>query len=372
MGGRTRKAFRGHCLVVAVGLMPSVWAAAAAAADPDGEPGSEATATEPRFAVSGQLRSRFNYLDNTFRNTTNGFSVIHARWRRRDVPELQAFYTLPVGRLPNGLDPTALRDDRFELDQERVAVRFWGMAVEGWSPIKGYDLDLFVLGLEERDQRLIPSRNRELITLGYALKRRVRGWQINLEAVYQFGDSRADVETTTDLTHRSWSLHSHLRRRFDMRFAPILTLRYDYARGDRVPDDRRNERFDPLYGARRFELGPSGIFGLCERSKLMSPGVSLSIAPLPRTRPLTGYRVAWLAISRDALTTAGLRDPSGRSSDLLGQFFEYRLRWDLFLDRLQLETGGVYLRKSRFFDPVGDATNRDNTVYAYLQATLRS
>jgi hypothetical protein len=97
-----------------------------------------------------------------------------------------------------------------------------------------------------------------------------------------------------------------------------LLAQFNYASGDNDPNDGKNNRFDTLFGARRFEFGPTSIYGAFSRCNLISPGIRLQVKPPGRVSGFTGYRVNWLASDRDAWMTANVVDPSGLSGSFLG------------------------------------------------------
>lgn len=323
-----------------------------------------------RFTMD--LGSRRLVARNQFRNTPNAFTGAQVRWTNPRAMSFDAFYTWPQSRYPNELDGRALRDNDFAFDEERAAVRFWGAHASGLRFFESYRMDFYVLGIEERDQPRAPSRNRDLLTIGYDLSRRWRSFDINVEAAYQFGTSRTTIAASDvrDRKHRAWFTQGRVSRSFEGRLAPTIALTYDYASGDQDPFDSRKEQFDTLYGARRGDLGPSGIFGLLVRGNLLSPSATLAITPFQRTRLRMNYRAAWLANGEDRLLSAGISDPSGRSSDFLGQLFEAQLQWNTWSGKLLLDTGAVYFAKGKYFEQVPAPVDGDDTTYLYFQATL--
>lgn len=74
--------------------------------------------------------------------------------------------------------------------------------------------------------------------------------------------------------------------------APRPCARSSSPSGDGDPNDGRTERFDTLFGARRFEFGPTGIYGLLARSNVNSPGVKLDLRPKPGLALMLAYRAA--------------------------------------------------------------------------------
>lgn len=304
---------------------------------------------------------------NRFRNTSNAFTGLRGDWQADADTRISAFLTTPIQRLP--VLPERLRDNEQELDDEDFDDRFWGLWLSrsGWPG--GGSTDLYVLGLRER--RLV---DRDLYTGGLrlVLPDAIGQWELEAEAAWQWGTSRdLTVNPLRDLDHRAGFLHLSLARALGLPWQSTLVLQADAASGDRDPDDGRHERFDTLFGARRSEFGPTGIYGLLARSNLLSPGLRLELEPRPGISIDAGYRAAFLASDRDLLATALLRDPAGDSGDFIGHQVETRLRYAPGAGTLQFEAGGVWLDQGRFLTDAPGAVGTGRTIYGYLEASVR-
>jgi len=323
------------------------------------------------------LGSRRLVSRSRYPNTVNGFTGVHGTWRGPGVPggkagekaiEAQAFFLLPVDRLPTERD--RLDDNDVQLDRDNSSVHFWGVHVS--DPRLAADLrgEVYVLALQEGDRPRAPTRNRDFVTAGARLLRppaRAR-WDFEVETALQLGESRRSTSAadTNDLDHEAWFAHAHAAHTFGVREAPRLVLQYDYASGDDDPTDDKNGSFDPLYGARDFELGPTGIFGLLPRSNLSSPGAMLELSPGSGRSLMLAYRAAWLASRRDGLTSIGARDPSGASGSFIGHQLEARVRLNLLPGNLGLDVGGVYVSAGEFLT----SQSVDDTTYGYVTTTF--
>jgi hypothetical protein len=157
---------------------------------------------------------------------------------------------------------------------------------------------------------------------------------------------------------------------FDVPWQPILKGQYDYASGDRNPDDNRQDTFDKLYGARRFEFGPTGIYGWIFRSNTSTPGVRLVLQPSSAFEWISAYRWAWLAESRDFWIGTGLRDATGRSGSYLGSQLELRLRFDP-RPFFRLETGYARFFKGSYPERVPGSPGTGDSNYFYIQLIFR-
>lgn len=292
-------------------------------------PGDAASLTAGRLTLD--LGSRRLVARQESRNTVNAFTGLDLQWTspRHDV--VRTFAVMPVVRLPSG--PAELNDNRAELDRKNTDALFWAAFFQSRPLNARVTLEAYVLGLYERDSDIAPSSNRRLLTPGLRTLRPPAPGELDfqLEFMGQFGRSRASAAATdtADLEHLALSLHASSGFQFEVPWSPRVALQYDYASGDRAPDSNTNNRFDPLFCARRFDFGPVGLYGAIARSNMSSPGLRVEVRPHRMLDALAAYRLAWLASPRDGWTTAALRDPSGASGSFVGQQAETRVRWHM-------------------------------------------
>jgi hypothetical protein len=153
-------------------------------------------------------------------------------------------------------------------------------------------------------------------------------------------------------------------------WTPRVGISYQQASGDRSPGDAENHRFDTLFGARRFEFGPTGIYGAVARANLRSPEYSLSIRPTKWLEASVSHRFLWLDSDTDAFTAAGVRDASGRSGTEVGQQVELRNRLDLIPGTLRADVGVAWLVDGPFLRNAPNATRSGDSTYLWFEATL--
>lgn len=316
------------------------------------------------------LGSRRLVARNNFRNTINAYSGVHALWKRADGFETRAFYVEPVQRKPSDL--ASLLDNDRELDSESSEVSLWGIFAASpglYGSVKG---DAYFFGLRTRDQVGISAADRDIYTPGLRLYKTpaAQSWDFEAEAAYQFGTSRLTTAATDrrDLQHRAEFFHGEIGYTLRGRMSPRLELSYDYASGDDDPTDNENNRFDTLYGSRRGDFGPTGIYGALARSNINSPGLRLEARPLQKLSGMVGYHAVWLASARDQYTTARLQDPSGNSGDFVGHQLEAQLQYNLLPGNLVLEFGGAWLAHGPFLEHAPNAPNEGDTTYIYASA----
>ena len=58
-----------------------------------------------------------------------------------------------------------------------------------------------------------------------------------------------------------------------------FVAQYTYSSGSRTPGGSQDGNFDILFGARRFDLNPTGIWGAFARSNISTPGWRLILTP---------------------------------------------------------------------------------------------
>lgn len=305
---------------------------------------------------------------NDFRNTINAFTGLHYQWQLKDGPTVRAFYVLPVNRLPS--DAPSLRDNDIQFDDESFDVQFWGLHAQWPKLLWGATGEVYVFGLHEDDSADLPTRNRQLYTPGLRLARKpAKGnWDFDFESVLQFGTQRNSTAAadTRDLNHFAFFGHAEVGYTFAAPWSPRVAALYDYASGDDSPSDGDSNRFDTLYGARRFDHGPTGIYGAFARANIQSPGLRLVAKPVKKVELMTTYRAYWLASDTDTWTTSGVRDAAGNSGSFIGHQLEARLRWDVYPGNVRLEVGGAYLFDGEFAKNAPNASGQGDTSYGYV------
>ena len=159
------------------------------------------------------------------------------------------------------------------------------------------------------------SQRRGLTTSGVRIFKTpaIGKFDYEVESVWQVGDPAQTAGSQTTLSHFAHFQHVGLGYTFDLPWSPRLLVQYDYASGDRDPNDSQNERFDTLFGARRFEFGPNGIWGPFVRSNISSPSWWIILKPKEGVSFFFAHRLWWLAESRDQCITSGIQDHNRRS-----------------------------------------------------------
>ena len=310
---------------------------------------------------------------NRFRNTVSTFTGVDWQWQGASGQNARAIYLEPMRILPARFDE--LLDDEFELDRGQRETAVSGGYYQFPRGMHGDTVEVYGYEYDSTDLRTDAATYFDDVwSLGARVFRpAAKGkWNYEIEAVSQTGDSGGTVAGVQrrDLDHRAHLLHVELGYQLDTAWAWNLIFMYDDASGDENPLDSRNERFNTLFGDRRFELTTTGIYGPFNRSNLNGTGVRVTVAPTSRLQGMLHYRSYRLAAERDAWVGIGARDTTGNAGDSLGRQLEGSITWNAIPDRLTLEAGLEHLWFGRFAKLSGVAVNGDPT-YLYFVATTR-
>jgi hypothetical protein len=302
---------------------------------------------------------------SNFRHSVASFTGADWQWQSARGTRARAFYVLPMRTLP---DTAAEQlDNDPELDRGARDTTLWGAYYLSAPRADRTQFELSFLTLDSaRGAGEIPPL--DIRTLSVRVFRPVprRGLNYEVEAGLQRGESTAlQSNTLRLLDHDAYYAHAEIGYAFDVAWTPNLLLQYDRASGDRDPSDARNERFNPLFGERRFDTGPTGIYGAFQRSNIATPGVRLTFNPAPRWRAMVAYRRFLLDAARDAWVGSGWRDATGQAGRSLGRQIEASFTWAAIPERLSIETGAALVDSGRFSEQTAGAAFRGSPRYFY-------
>lgn len=328
--------------------------------------GSSATAQLGRFVLN--LGSRRVVAADDYRNTTNGYSGLRVDLKSAGGATATLIYTQPQVRLPDAL-PGVLRND-VKLDRESSDLVLWGGVFALPKLLPFVTLEGSWYGVRERDRPDLATRDRNLHVEGVRLFRDPKAGtvDIELEAIRQTGSERASTAANAALLDVSASFyHAEAGYQWTAGSKPHLALEYDYASGD--DGDSKFGRFDILFGMRRGDLAPSGMYNAIGRTNLKALGLRLEATPTARFDYMASYRALWLASRTDSFSTTGVRDPTGRSGDFGGHQFDGRMRYWVIPRSLRFEVDAVILAKGRFLSDAPNAPQTGNTHYLSVNVT---
>lgn len=319
-----------------------------------------------RFTLN--LGSRRLVAADDYRNTTNGYTGLRANLQAGEGVTATLIYTLPQVRLPD--DNVALRNNEVDIDRESFDLVLWGGLVAKKRAFGNATAELSFYHLGERDTLARPTRNRSLDTVAARVIQEpaAQKFDVEVEGIYQFGSARNGVAATSPLRDVSaWFVHADAGYSFGGKWSSRLSLEVDYASGDKGGGS--NNRFDTLFGMRRAELAPSGLYNAIGRANILTPAIRFDAIPNKRLDWFANYRAMWLASRTDAFSTTGVRDPAGRSGRFAGHQIETRIRYWLIPETLRLEANGVLLLKGRFLENAPNAQRNGDARYFSLNLT---
>jgi len=303
-----------------------------------------------------------------FRNTANSFTGVRGDYAARSGASVTAFWFLPQQRLPD--DRAGLEANGVALDREGLDTMLWGALATTPARLAGGRLAIGYVGLHERDRAGVRTRRRNLHSLDLRFYRPAHGGKLDwdAEAIYQLGSIAASTapgapRLPVDASFYHIALGYTLPGKLGLR----LSASYDEASGDR--QGRSYNRFDTLYGLRRADFSPAGLYGEVVRSNLRAAGGRVELAPGKRFDTLFDIRALWLASATDAFASTGVRDASGRSGDYAGTQFDMRARYWLIPKALRGEINLDYLAKGRFLKTAPNAPATGDTRYAAVSVT---
>ncbi|MFA5257122.1 MAG: alginate export family protein [Opitutales bacterium] len=317
------------------------------------------------------LGSRRLVARNRFRATMNAFDGVDIQWKSKGGTMLNVFYFMPVNRTPSAA--ADLLDNKQDFDESNGDTQFWGVfASIGGMPLGG-TLELYVMGLEEKDSASLATADRSLYTPGFRFFNKAgKGkFDFEIENMVQTGQSRASTKAsdTKDLDTFAWSQHLGLGYTFDMPCAPRLSLEYDYASGDEDPADDEYNRFSTLYGVGRADFGPTSLWNAFSRANIISPALRLGLKPAKALDIMLCDRFCWLASETDSWV--GGKDAGGNSGTYIGNQIEGRFRWDAVPGNVQFEFGFAYLFAGEFMHDAPNSPDQGDAFYTYAQISFK-
>ncbi len=326
--------------------------------------GSKLDLQAGRFVVN--IGSRRLVAADDYRNTTNGYTGVRADVSTASGIRTTLIYVLPQSRRPDDL--ASLRDQDVAIDRESFDLVLWGGTASKAKAIGPATVEFSYFHLGERDSPGRPTRDRSLDTYGGRIIRdpAIGRFDFEVEGFRQTGWTSTGLgSTAASEPVDAWFGHVDAGYSFAGPWRPRLSVEYDQASGDRP--GRGNGRFDTLFGMRRADLAPSGLYNAIGRANIRSLGLRGEVSRRS-TDGLFAYRTMWLASKTDSFSTTGVRDATGRSGSFAGHQIDARVRQWIIADRLRFEIDGVMLFKGRFLRDAPNAPRR-TTRYASINVT---
>ena len=321
-----------------------------------------------------QAYAQFHF-DDAFGNVPLSFSIGRMTFdsgdrrlieRTRNRNAMTAFDGL---RLRVGDDNTPWEIDAFamrhvvrnveDLDKSSPGSTLYGITgyLRGWSP--SVVLEPYWLWLDQRNDR-DPAQRRSLHTIGlhaFGQWGARKEWDSDVSLAGQWGEARG-------LVHRAAAAHLEAGYTWDTDWKPRLALWFNYATGDRHPNDDRSERFDSLFGDNFSFYGYSGYFTW---QNINNPALRLSAQPARGVRCEVIHRAIWLASETDSWVRAERRDPTGGSGRYVGQETDARIIWQVS-PAVEIDLAYAHFFPGSFARRTGNAPQGD---FVQIAATVR-
>lgn len=300
---------------------------------------------------SGRLVAQNNYA-----NSPNNFEG--ARWRQRLSPDwsLDAFYGAPVRILPRDRD--GLLNNTARIDEGEWGTRLWaGHLTRALGPGRGR-AELYLVGLNHQD-------GTDVYSTGARLHRPPASgaFDHDLETIIQTGSRPSGAGRQAIRAHFA---HLEAGYTFEDDWSTRLSAQLIYASGDRAGG--AFNRFNPMFGGRRGDFGPTAIFGPLGRENLIAPGVRYQARRGP-VHLQARVQEAWLAQAQDRWGRAGLQDVAGESGRRIGTVADASLGYDLPGTGARLDIGAAVLAKGRFARNAPGAPDARDVLYTFVALT---
>ncbi|WP_447962380.1 alginate export family protein [Nitrospira sp. Ecomares 2.1] len=302
------------------------------------------------------LGSRRYVARNDFRNTQNAFDGFHWQIGKADTWRFRTFITEPVIR------------EEVKLDEQNEKFLFWGAYVENLQ-ISWMNINAFYYGLNDQRQQN-KNFHRTYGTYGFRLFKdsAIGEFDYELEGAVQVGQ-------IGQVDHFAYNPNAQVGYTFNVPWTPQFLVQYTYASGTRTPGGSQSGTFDPLFGARRWDLMATGIFGPFLRSNISSPGWRLVAKPANNVTMQIKQRFWYLAQGRAVNGGILLQDPSGGAGNYLGHDIELRATWTVS-QNLEFDAGYDHWFKGSYFKRLPASANlpqggSKDTDYFYLSMRIR-
>ncbi len=328
--------------------------------------GTNVSLTAGRMMLN--IGSRRIVAADDYRNTTNGYTGVRADISAPHGVKATAIYVLPTQRLPE--DFQSLRDNAVQMDRENFDQVLWGGVVSKAKLLGPATAELAFYHYGERDTPRLATRDRSINSINGRLFFDPTPGKLDyeLEGVWQTGDiSASTAATAARLAVSATFWHGRVGYTFPGGWKPHVALEFDAASGDK-PGGKYG-RYDILFGFRRGDFGPSGIFNAIHRTNIVSPAIRVDAAPSKKWDWMVAYRPMWLASAYDSFATTNVRDASGRSGKFAGHLMDARVRTWFIPKRLRFEVNGSLIAKGRFLLDAPNATPQNWTRYGSVNLT---
>ena len=216
-------------------------------------------------------------------------------------------------------------------------------------------------------------------TLGARIKStpdKLNGWDYTAEAAYEVGDLYASDLNSQRFDLSAFALHvSGGYTAKALAWKPRLGLEYDYATGDRDPNDGDSESFQNLFPSNHEKYGFMDEFGWRNLHDLRA---QLNVKPVRKLDLELDFHAFWLADTHDfwyrsnGISTLRTKTPDGRdvrtigASNFAGNELDLTATYELNKN-VKIQTGYSHFFAGEYLHDTGSDSDAD---FAYLMATF--
>ena len=230
----------------------------------------------------------------------------------------------------------------------------------------GHKLDLYTLNLLSRKQEVVGEDgvggDHELYTVGTRLFGSLdERWTYDVELAHQRGRySHDDI--------RAWAFHADTAYTLDLPWQPTIQPLFNWATGDKDPDDGRRNTFAPLFPCGHW---PYGVIDFFHWMNVREIGCRFKVKPVKKLMAIAEVHRYWLDEDKDAWYTCSRRpkrrDATGQSDRSVGHELSLVLKYRVH-KQLTLEGGWAHFFAGPFVRDTGPADDAD---FVYFQTLVR-
>ncbi len=313
---------------------------------------------------------------NGYRNTTNNFEGVRAIIGQQSNDwQLETFAFKPVQRFT------------VQADEDNDAQHFYG-ALGNWRRwsqvinLQPYyyllkqDGDKVKYDLNGRDETSATRRiDRTIHTAGlraYGVLGKT-GWDYDTNYVKQWGEQDTSLTNKTKIDHDAYAYNAELGYTFDQSWKPRLSGFYGVATGDKSSTDKKNQRFERLFGFAR----PWSNSDTMEMSNIRATKLRVEFDPkvsfIKNLKIDAGYNWYRLESDTDSWGPATLRDTKGLSGSDIGEEFDITARFPInsqiytSIGYAHFMAGNFTKNATQIASNKNDPTRRDDSDYLYVQ-----
>ncbi len=199
------------------------------------------------------------------------------------------------------------------------------------------------------------------------------GWDYDTNYVKQWGEQDTSLTNKTKIDHDAYAYNAEVGYTFDQSWKPRLSGFYGVATGDKSSTDKKNQRFERLFGFAR----PWSNSDTMEMSNIRATKLRVEFDPkvsfIKNLKIDAGYNWYRLESDTDSWGPATLRDTKGLSGSDIGEEFDITARFPInnqiytSIGYAHFMAGNFTKNATQIASNKNDPTRRDDSDYLYVQ-----